>query len=118
MPGGGGMLCWRSGGIDWKQYSKVMFERIQIYLKPGSSQPVDPTDLNSVWQVALIDLPNPPRLEPMLRAQGGYADKIGGKNVVLPRRLQVLRVQRCRTVLSGRSARCGGRKARRVHAVP
>ncbi len=47
MPGGGGMLCWRDAGIDWKQFNKVMFERIQVYLKPGAMQmqPVDPTDL-------------------------------------------------------------------------
>ena len=45
MPGGGGMLCWRSAGADWKQYNKVMFERIQVYLNAGSSKPVDPTDL-------------------------------------------------------------------------
>jgi len=45
MPGGGGMLCWRSADANWKQYDKVMFERIQVYLKPGSTQSVDPTDL-------------------------------------------------------------------------
>jgi hypothetical protein len=45
MPGGGGMLCWREAGVAWKQYDKVMVERIQVYLKQGSSQPVDPTDL-------------------------------------------------------------------------
>jgi len=47
MPGGGGILCWRDAGADWKQFSKVMFERIQVYLKPGAMQmqPVDPTDL-------------------------------------------------------------------------
>jgi hypothetical protein len=47
MPGGGGMLCWRDAGVDWKQFNKVMFERIQVYLKPGAMQmqPVDPTDL-------------------------------------------------------------------------
>jgi len=50
MPGGGGMLCWRSAGVNWKKYNGVLFERIQVYLKPGSSQSVDPTDLK-----ALID---------------------------------------------------------------
>src|SRR5215213_2390544 len=39
---------------------------------------VDPTGLESIWQVCLIDLPNAPSVEPMLRAQGGYLDKIGG----------------------------------------
>ena len=45
MPGGGGLLCWRTDGIDWKQYDKVMFERIQVFLKPGATSSVDPTDL-------------------------------------------------------------------------
>jgi hypothetical protein len=44
-PGGGGLLCWRAAGVDWKRYDKVMFERIQVYLKPGSSNSIDPTDL-------------------------------------------------------------------------
>jgi hypothetical protein len=45
MPGGGGILCWRDAGVDWKAYTKVMFERIQVYWKPGSTHSVDPTDL-------------------------------------------------------------------------
>ncbi len=48
MPDGGGMLCWRDQGADGKPYDKVLFERIQVYLKPGSSQPVDPTDLKTL----------------------------------------------------------------------
>jgi hypothetical protein len=40
---------------------------------------VHPGGIRSIWQTALIDLPNPPRLEPMLRAQGGYLDLIAGK---------------------------------------
>ena len=42
---GGGMLCWRSPDVDWKRYDKVLFERIQVYIAPGSQKPVDPTDL-------------------------------------------------------------------------
>ncbi len=42
---GGGMLCWRSPDVNWKRYDKVMFERIQVYIAPGSQKPVDPTDL-------------------------------------------------------------------------
>jgi hypothetical protein len=45
MQGGGGMLCWRNTDVNWKQYDKVLFERIQVYLKADASQPVDPTDL-------------------------------------------------------------------------
>ena len=29
---------------DGSRDSKVMFERIQVYLKPGTSNPIDPTD--------------------------------------------------------------------------
>jgi hypothetical protein len=50
MPSGGGMLCWRGTDVDWAQYRKVMFERIQIYIAPSTSQSIDPTDLK-----ALID---------------------------------------------------------------
>ena len=37
MPGGAGLLCWRNAGTAWKQYDKVMFERIQVFIKTGSS---------------------------------------------------------------------------------
>jgi hypothetical protein len=56
IPGGGGMLCWRSSGTNWKQYDKVMFERIQVFLKPGSMQPVDPTDLKMLIDYFHSDL--------------------------------------------------------------
>lgn len=47
MPGGSGVLCWRDAGVNWQQYEKVMFERMQVYLKPGpmQMQAVDPSDL-------------------------------------------------------------------------
>ena len=46
MPGGGGMLCWRASGVDWKRYDKIMLERIQVSLDPASDvHPIDPTDL-------------------------------------------------------------------------
>jgi hypothetical protein len=45
MPGGAGALCWKSPDANWKQYDKVMFERIQVFLNAGSTQSVDPTDL-------------------------------------------------------------------------
>jgi len=56
MPGGGGMLCWRNPDANWKQYDKVLFERIQVYLKPGASQPVDPTDLKMLIDYFHSDL--------------------------------------------------------------
>jgi hypothetical protein len=56
MPGGGGMLCWRDAGQNWKQYTKVMLERIQVYIKPGSQQAVDPTDLKMLIDYFHADL--------------------------------------------------------------
>lgn len=48
-PSGSGMLCWRGANVDWKRYDKVLIERIQVYLKPGSTQkPIDPTDLKTL----------------------------------------------------------------------
>jgi hypothetical protein len=46
MPSGGGMLCWRDSGVDWKRYDKVLLETMRVTLAPGSAQtPVDPSDL-------------------------------------------------------------------------
>ena len=48
-PGGGGMLCWRDANVSWKSYDKVLIERIQVYLAPGTAQkPIDPTDLKTL----------------------------------------------------------------------
>jgi hypothetical protein len=58
MSGSGGMLCWRDTNADWKQFNKVLFERIQVYLKPGSWQPVDPTDLKMLIDYFHSDLVN------------------------------------------------------------
>ena len=55
MPGGGGMLCWRDSGVNWKQSDKVMFERIQVAFKPGSNT-VDPTDLKMLVDYFHSDL--------------------------------------------------------------
>ena len=56
MPDGSGVLCWRNTDVNWKRYNKVLFERIQVYLKPGSSQPVDPTDLKMLIDYFHSDL--------------------------------------------------------------
>jgi len=56
MPGGGGILCWRDAGVDWKTYTSVMFERIQVYWKPGSTHSVDPTDLKMLIDYFHADL--------------------------------------------------------------
>src|SRR4029079_6705106 len=41
---------------------------------------VHPTGIESSWQTAVIELPGTPRLEPILKAQGGYLDQIAGKD--------------------------------------
>jgi len=50
------MLCWREAGTNWKQYDRVLFERIQVYLKPSALQPVDPTDLKMLIDYFHSDL--------------------------------------------------------------
>ncbi len=56
MPGGGGMLCWREANTNWKLYTKVMLERIQVTIKPGSQNAVDPTDLKMLIDYFHADL--------------------------------------------------------------
>lgn len=67
MPGGGGVLCWRETGVNWAQYDKVMFERIQVYLKPGPLQmhPVDPSDLKMLLDYFHNDLVK--RVQPQMQ---------------------------------------------------
>ena len=46
VPDGGGAMCWRRPDVDLKRYDKILIERIQVMLKPGSeSKGIDPTDL-------------------------------------------------------------------------
>jgi hypothetical protein len=40
---------------------------------------VHPMSMDSLWQAALVESAGAPRLDPILRAQGGYLDQIGGK---------------------------------------
>lgn len=40
---------WLRANVDWRQYDKILIERIQVYLKPGDQQaPVDPTELKAL----------------------------------------------------------------------
>jgi hypothetical protein len=66
-------MCWRRPDVDWKKYDKVMIERIQVMLKPGSEQNgIDPTDLKTLVdyfhgalvkalqpQMQIVDQPGP-----------------------------------------------------------
>ena len=38
-----------------------------------------PAGMRAIWQAAVIELGSPVRLDPLLRAQGGYLDRVGGK---------------------------------------
>jgi hypothetical protein len=40
---------------------------------------VHPMSMDAIWQAALVESAAAPRLDPILRAQGGYLDEIGGK---------------------------------------
>ncbi len=40
---------------------------------------IHPGRMDSIWQAAVIEMSGKPRLEPLLRAQGGYLDLIEGK---------------------------------------
>lgn len=40
---------------------------------------VNPGNMNSVWEAAIVELMGTPNFDPILRAQGGYLDMIGGK---------------------------------------
>jgi len=73
QPGNGGFLCWRQSDIRWKDYDKVMIERIQVYLAQDQPQtPIDPSDLKALLdyfhgalvknlspEVQLVDAPGP-----------------------------------------------------------
>jgi len=49
VPNGGGVLCWRDAGVDWKRYDKVLIERMQVYLnRAGAPSSIDPTDLKTL----------------------------------------------------------------------
>jgi hypothetical protein len=40
---------------------------------------VHPMSMDALWQAAVVESAGAPRLDPILRAQGGYLDQIGGK---------------------------------------
>ncbi len=68
-----GAQAWRRDGVDWKKYSKVLIERMQIYLKQdGKRKPIDPQDLKLLTEafyetlvaelkptVEIVDKPGP-----------------------------------------------------------
>lgn len=46
VEGGDGAQSWRDPAVNWKQYDKVLIERIRIFLKEdGVEKGIDPTDL-------------------------------------------------------------------------
>ncbi|MBL8526329.1 MAG: DUF3313 domain-containing protein [Burkholderiales bacterium] len=73
VPDGGGAMCWRRPDVDLKRYDKILIERIQVMLKPGSeSNGIDPTDLKMLVdyfhnalvkalqpQMQIVDQPGP-----------------------------------------------------------
>jgi hypothetical protein len=71
--------------MDW-QSKMIKGQADRPLAVPASAKSVTiaaalhPVAMKTIWQAAIVELPGPPRLEPMLRAQGGYLDQIGGKN--------------------------------------
>jgi hypothetical protein len=47
-PGGDGAICWRKSDLDWKQYDKVMINRILVTIKSDQQAGVDPSDLKAL----------------------------------------------------------------------
>jgi len=46
IEGSDGAQAWREENVDWKQYNKVLIERMQVFVKEGSEHKgIDPTDL-------------------------------------------------------------------------
>jgi hypothetical protein len=46
IEGGDEAKAWRRQDVNWKQYNKVLFERIQVFIKEDSeNKGIDPTDL-------------------------------------------------------------------------
>jgi Protein of unknown function (DUF3313) len=71
-PDGGGAECWRQSDVNWKQYDKVLIERMKIMLKPGTEQKgIDPSDLKMLTDYFYADLVN------ALKPQVQVVDKSG-----------------------------------------
>lgn len=46
IEGGDGAKAWRRQNVNWKQYNKVLIERMQVFIKEDSEHKgIDPTDL-------------------------------------------------------------------------
>ncbi len=43
-----GIQCWRAADADMKRYDKVLITRMEVTLKPGQAQGIDPTDLKTL----------------------------------------------------------------------
>lgn len=74
---GEGVECWRSPKLHPETYKKVMIARMQVTLKPGQNQGVDPTDLKTLtdyFHDALVKA---------LKPQMGIADEAGPGVVVM-----------------------------------
>lgn len=73
-----GIQCWRDPGFDARRYDQAMIARMQVSLKPGQQQGVDPSDLKM-----LTDYFND-SLRKALAPQMRVVDQ-PGKNVVVIR---------------------------------
>jgi hypothetical protein len=68
----------------WQQKLMSGYADRPLAVSPAAKQVamtafVHPANLDAIWQAAVVEMPNAPRLEPILQRQGGYLDNIGGK---------------------------------------
>ena len=92
---------------NWKQYSKVMLERIQVYIEaPAQSLAVDPTDLKMLIDYFHADLAKAMRPGAgSRRGAGRAACAIALTELVPTNTVESSRERRCRTALWRRSDR-------------
>ncbi len=66
----------------WKVKMADAYARKPLIVPPDASRVVmaallDPTDMETIWEVSVMDLAKPPSLDLMARAEGGFVDKLG-----------------------------------------
>jgi len=71
-----------AGREGWKQKQANAYASKPVVVPPEATRMVmaaliDPSDMETIWEVSVMDLSKTPSLELMARAEGGYVDKLG-----------------------------------------
>lgn len=66
----------------WKAKLQNAYAQKPLIVPPDASRVVtaaciDPSNMETAWEVSVMDLAKPPSLDAMARAEGGYVDKFG-----------------------------------------